>query len=120
MTASGENFFAGCCQYGKSAKFENTDASFTVLPKVVRSGEIAPFAGVMCQHNTVDNPVETVHNFDFARLFSVYSAVMFWRNEKLFSPFPLIVPSDVRKSEKMVLPLVIVVKSVYNIQNFVL
>ena len=120
MTASGENFFAGCCQYGKSAKFENALVLYSVLLKFVRGEKSALSGDIMCQHNTVDNPVETVHNFDFARLFPVYSAVMFWRNGKLFLLFPLICPGNVQKSEKMAAPLVIVVKRVYNIQNFVL
>ena len=78
------------------------------------------FENIMRQHNTVDNPVETVHNSDFARIFQVYSAVMFWRNGKHFLHFSFLYPKKTEKSEKMAVPLVIVVKKVYNIQNFVL
>ena len=45
---------------------------------------------------------------------------MFWGNKKLFPLFSPICLSKDRKGEKMALPLVIVVKMVYNIQNFVL
>ena len=120
MVADEKIFFNKRCQYGKSAKIKNALALFTLLPKSARSGKIALFWDIMRQHNTVDNPVETVHNSDFTRIFQVYSAVMFWWNGEHFPPFSCLHPKKTGKSKKKVLPLVIVVKKVYNIQNFVL